>query len=70
MNFFEGTMPDDQDHQNSNFLAGVAFALLLAALVVGVWVFPRVYAYMSQQDCIASGRTNCVRYAPADAPPQ
>jgi hypothetical protein len=63
-------MPDDQDRPNSNFLAGVVFALLLAALVAGVWAFPRVYAYMSQQDCIASGRTNCVRYAPADAPPQ
>lgn len=63
-------MSDEQDRQNSNFLAGVAFALLLAALVAGIWVFPRIYSYMTQQDCIASGRTNCVRYAPAEVPPQ
>jgi len=64
-----GTMPDDQQQSNSNLLAAVAFALLLAALVVGVWAFPRVYAYMSQQDCIASGRTNCVRFAPPSGAP-
>jgi hypothetical protein len=63
-------MADDRDHQNSSFLAGVAFALLLAALVAGIWAFPRIYSYMTQQDCIASGRTNCVRYAPAEAAPQ
>ena len=63
-------MADQQDHQNSNFLAGVAFALLLAALVAGIWAFPRIYSYMTQQDCIASGRTNCVRYAQPEAPPQ
>jgi hypothetical protein len=64
-------MPDDQNdpnEHNSNFLAGVVFALLLALLIAGVWVFPRVYAFMSQQDCIASGRTNCVRFAPTDTP--
>ncbi len=56
-------MPDDENDQHSNFLAGVAFAAVLALLVAGVWLFPRVYAFMTQQDCIASGRTNCVRYA-------
>jgi hypothetical protein len=58
-------MPDDQDRPNSNLLATLAFVVLVAALVAGVWLFPRVYAYMSQQDCIAAGRTNCVRFAPA-----
>jgi hypothetical protein len=63
------TMADDRNEQNSNFLAGVAFAALLAALVAGVWAFPKIYAYMSQQDCIASGRTNCIRYGPPDVAP-
>jgi hypothetical protein len=64
-------MPDDQNQQNSSFLPGLAFVLLLAALVIGVWAFPRVYTYISQQDCVASGRTNCVRFAPSpDAPAQ
>ena len=62
-------MPDDEQKANSNLLATVAFVLLLAALVVGVWAFPRVYAYISEQDCIASGHTNCVRFAPTPGAP-
>lgn len=38
--------------------------IVLAAIVVLVlavwWVFPRVQAWMSLQQCIASGRTNCI----------
>jgi hypothetical protein len=56
-------MPDEQTPP-SNLLAILAFVALVAALAAGVWLFPRVYAYMTQQDCIASGRTNCVRFAP------
>jgi hypothetical protein len=65
-----GTMADDQHHRNSNFLAGVAFAALLALLIAGVWLFPRVYDFMSRQDCIASGRTSCVHYAPVGSQDQ
>lgn len=58
-------MPDNDPPQRpATLLPTIAFVLLVAALVAGVWVFPRVYAYMSEQDCIASGRTNCVRFAP------
>jgi len=63
-------MVDERGQGNSNFLAGVAFAALLALLIAGVWLFPRVYAYMSRQDCIATGRTNCVRYAPVGSADQ
>ena len=63
-------MPDDQPKRQSSLLPAIAFVLLVAALVAGVWVFPRVYQYMSQQDCIASGRTNCVRYAPVGGAPE
>jgi len=54
----------------SNLLGTAAFVLLLAALVLGVWAFPRVYAYMTREDCIASGHTNCVRYGPPTGAPQ
>jgi hypothetical protein len=60
-------MTDEPTEPHSNYLAGVAFAALLAVIVIGVWAFPRLYAYMSAQDCIGSGRTNCVRYAPTGA---
>ena len=59
-------MSDDPNPRASNLLAGIAFAVLLGALVGGVWLFPRIYAYMSAQDCIAAGRMDCVRFAPAD----
>jgi hypothetical protein len=61
-------MPDDNPNSRTQILPLVTFVLLLVALVLGVWVFPKVYAYMAQQDCIASGRTNCVRLSPD--PPQ
>jgi hypothetical protein len=61
-------MPEEEPPRSGSLLPTIVFALLVAALVAGVWVFPRVYAYMTEQDCIASGRTNCVRFAPpADA---
>lgn len=63
-------MPDDQP-PSSNVPSTIAFVLLVAALIAGVWLFPRIYAYMSQQDCIASGRINCVRFDnPANSPGQ
>lgn len=58
-------MPDEQP-PSSNLLVTLAFVLLVAALVAGVWLFPRIYAYMTEQDCIASGRTNCVRFTPSN----
>jgi len=37
--------------------------LILAAIVVlillGVWLFPRLQAALSFQDCVATGRANC-----------
>ncbi len=43
--------------------------LLLVLLLVGGWLlFPRMQAYMVEQDCIASGRTNCVRLPAGPSP--
>ena len=55
-------MPEDPRPHFASVLPLLAFLLLVAALVAGVWLFPRIYAFISQQDCIASGRTNCVRF--------
>jgi hypothetical protein len=44
----------------TSYLPALTLVLLLLLLVAGWLLFPRVQAYMSEQDCIASGRTNCV----------
>ena len=63
-------MSDEPPPRNASLLPTIAFVLLVVALAGGVWVFPRIYAFMSQQDCIASGRMNCVRYPPVGEAPK
>lgn len=40
-------------------LPAIAMAVVLAVLLGGWLLFPRVQAYLGRQDCIATGRTNC-----------
>jgi hypothetical protein len=40
----------------------VPVLVLLGLLIVGLlawWLYPRLQHYMAEQDCIATGRTNC-----------
>jgi hypothetical protein len=32
---------------------------LVLLMLFGWWLYPKLQHYMSQQDCIATGRTNC-----------
>jgi hypothetical protein len=32
---------------------------LLLLMLFGWWLYPKLQHYLSQQDCIATGRTNC-----------
>ena len=43
----------------TNWLPMLVLALLVLSLAGGVWLFPRVAAYMARQDCIATGHVNC-----------
>jgi hypothetical protein len=52
-------MPDDTPPPGGNLLPALVLAVLALLLVGGWWVFPKVWAYMGQQDCIASGHLNC-----------
>ncbi len=39
---------------------GVVTLILLVLLgLAGWWAFPRIQAYISFQDCVATGRANC-----------
>lgn len=44
-----------------SLLPALTLVALVLALLGGWWLFPKLQAYMTEQDCIASGRTNCVR---------
>ena len=37
----------------------VVLALILVLIYAGVMLFPLVQRYVAQQDCIATGRTDC-----------
>jgi hypothetical protein len=45
----------------SSLFPALVLAGLLALLVGGWWLFPRLHAYVAMQDCFASGRTDCDR---------
>ena len=40
-------------------LPAITMAVVLAVLLAGWLLFPRVQVYLGRQDCIATGRTNC-----------
>jgi hypothetical protein len=60
----------DPAHNSSarNLLPALTLIVLLLLLLGGWFLFPRVQAYMTQQDCIASGRTNCVQLHDGSSP--
>ncbi len=37
----------------------IVMALILLVVYLGVLLFPAIQSYVSRQDCIATGRTNC-----------
>lgn len=62
-------MPDPEpETRAAKLFPAVTLVLLLVVLVGGWLLFPVVQNYMAEQDCIASGRTNCVRL-PTEAKP-
>jgi hypothetical protein len=51
--------PNDRSGRRIDLLP-IILLLALGALIVGVWWgFPMFARYMSNQDCIATGHTNC-----------
>lgn len=54
-------MPEGETkpHHGGNLVPTLILAGLVLAILAGVWVFPRVSAYMARQDCIGSGHVNC-----------
>lgn len=59
--------PEPEPHATS-YLPIITLILLVILLVGGWLLFPKVQAYMAEQDCIATGRTNCVQLPPEPKP--
>lgn len=53
-------MTDDPRPKPSALLPVLVLVALVLLLAGGALIFPSIAAYMSQQDCIASGRSNCM----------
>jgi hypothetical protein len=53
--------PPEPEPSATRYLPALTLVLLVILLVGGWLLFPKVQAYMAEQDCIASGRTNCVQ---------
>ena len=55
-------MANEPQRHPADLLPVIAFIVAVAVLVGGWFLFPKVHAWISTQDCVASGRTNCVQY--------
>ncbi len=50
---------EEKDTQRWDVLPVVVLVALVLLMLLGWWLYPKLQHYMSQQDCIATGRTNC-----------
>ncbi len=51
--------PDQRDRRSANLFAVITILAVLLLGLAGWWLFPRLQAYVSFQDCVATGRANC-----------
>lgn len=54
-------MSDDQDPHSSRGGAIAAFALLVLLVIAGVWIAQSLVAMVRQQNCVMSGRRDCLQ---------
>jgi hypothetical protein len=52
-------MADDDNTGRWDVLPVLVLVGVLAVALLGWWLYPKLQHYMAEQDCIATGRTNC-----------
>jgi hypothetical protein len=52
-------MADEDDGHRFDVVPVLVLVGLVAIVLLGWWLYPKVQHYMAQQDCIAVGHTNC-----------
>jgi hypothetical protein len=50
---------DDENTRRWDVLPMLVLAGVVALMLLGWWLYPKLQRYMTEQDCIATGRTNC-----------
>jgi hypothetical protein len=57
--------PDDSDHEGGNSRGTIAAAIVVAVLIVaGWWLMSQLQHHSDVQNCVASGRRDCVPIEP------
>jgi hypothetical protein len=54
-----GGVADEKDTRGFDVLPVLVLVGIVGLMLLGWWLYPKVQRYMAQQDCIATGRTNC-----------
>ncbi len=52
-------MADEGNARRFDVLPVLVLVGVVLLMLLGWWLYPKLQHYMSQQDCIATGRTNC-----------
>jgi hypothetical protein len=52
-------MADEEKAHRFDLLPVIVLVWLVILMLLGWWVYPKLQHYMAEQDCIATGRTNC-----------
>jgi hypothetical protein len=50
---------DDKDGRGWDVVPMLVLVGLVLLMLLGWWAYPKLQRYMFEQDCIATGRTNC-----------
>jgi len=50
---------DDENPRRWDVLPVAVLVGLVLLMLLGWWLYPKLQHYMAEQDCIATGRTNC-----------
>ena len=61
-----GRSPDDEDYRNRMRVNFAAIVVVGALIWCGYWLFDTLAEMRKNQDCVLSGRTNCMQI---DVPP-
>ncbi len=52
-------MADEENTRRWDVLPVLVLVGLVVLMLLGWWLYPKLQHYISEQDCVATGRTNC-----------